>query len=293
MRAGRSFATCSLVRRRTKGRTRPASRRRASGSSFWSYVRPKREREAEHAGHREIHDAPEIEQAVLDRRAGERQPLPALERARGFRGLRVGVLDRLGLVENDGVPLHVRERFRERAELRVVEHEQVALFDRLQDVAAIAAAPEPHAEVAGDEALRLARPVVHDRLRADDEALLAGVIRQRAQPAEPRQRLDRLAEAHVVGEQAAEVVRREVGEKMKALELIRAQLGGDRRRLVRHDARLQFRDAQLQLARALLRQQARRALVRRAAARATAAAPARRDRRRKGRGPRALRPPPR
>src|SRR5216684_4028383 len=48
---------------------------------------------------------------------------------------------------------------------------------------------------------------------------------QRAQPQQPRERLHGFSEAHVIGQDSAETVRREVGEKMKSLVLIGAQLG--------------------------------------------------------------------
>ena len=84
----------------------------------------------------------------------------------------------------------------------------------------------------------------------------------RAKPEEPGEGLQGFAQAHVVGEDAAEIVFCEVGEKMKTLELIRAQLsakaGGQRGR----DACLQLGGAALDGLRLRLGQELLRRRVR-------------------------------
>ena len=60
---------------------------------------------AEHAGVQELEERPELAEVVLDRRAAERQAVPAAEQAGGLGRLAVGVLDRLRLVEDDVVEL--------------------------------------------------------------------------------------------------------------------------------------------------------------------------------------------
>ena len=55
---------------------------------------------AEVAGLDEIHDAPQIEQAVLQRRAGERQAVLGLQLLDRLGDLRAGVLDELRLVQD-------------------------------------------------------------------------------------------------------------------------------------------------------------------------------------------------
>ena len=57
--------------------------------------------------------------------------------------------------------------------------------------------------------------------------------------------MQRLTQAHVIGEHAAEAIRREVGEEMVAVALIRAHLGANGRRQRRRDARFEFADAAL------------------------------------------------
>src|SRR5438105_262579 len=59
---------------------------------------------AEHTGHSEGKNAPEIEQSIFDRRAGQRETMFGLKRARDLRGLRIGVFDILRLVENCDLP---------------------------------------------------------------------------------------------------------------------------------------------------------------------------------------------
>ena len=61
-------------------------------------------RAAEQAGVREVHRAPELFEAVLDRRAAERDAELSAQLERGARGLAPEVLDGLRLVEDDDVP---------------------------------------------------------------------------------------------------------------------------------------------------------------------------------------------
>ena len=49
-----------------------------------------------------IYDAPQIEHAVLDRRAGQRQLVVGLKFLDRLGHLRAGILDELRLVEHDG-----------------------------------------------------------------------------------------------------------------------------------------------------------------------------------------------
>ena len=89
-----------------------------------------------------------------------------------------------------------------------------------------ASAPRARFARAGrGEVLGFRAPVVGHAFRADDEAGAARVVRLRAQPEQPGEGLDGFAEAHVVGEDAAETVGAEVGEEVEAFALIRAQIG--------------------------------------------------------------------
>ena len=59
---------------------------------------------AEQAGVDDVHDRPELVEAVLDRRAGHRERATRVEPAQRARPLRGGVLDVLRLVEQEPVP---------------------------------------------------------------------------------------------------------------------------------------------------------------------------------------------
>ena len=53
----------------------------------------------------EIEDRPQVAQVILDRRAGQRDPCPCLQRFRRFGLTGVRILDRLRLVQNDEPPI--------------------------------------------------------------------------------------------------------------------------------------------------------------------------------------------
>ena len=224
----------------------------AAGEGIAALVEVLREVSAppEHAGHGEGHDAPEIEQAVLDRCAAECQAVRGLQGAGGARGLGLGVLDVLRLVEDDGVPGHRGHFLLQIAELGVVRDHEIGLGARGLESGGIARAAlqRAHAQ-AGGEVRALGEPVVRDALRADDERGMRRVFP--AQPKQPREGLHGFAQAHVVGEDAAEVIRREVGEEVEAGELVGAQLGEQFRRHGRRDARLDLDGAALDVGGAL------------------------------------------
>jgi len=86
----------------------------------------------------------------------------------------------------------------------------------------LAPALQHHDAQLGREARRLSRPVMHDRGRANHERWPAlGILL--AQPCDPRQRLQRLAEPHVVGEHAPDAILAKVLKPGDALDLIRTQ----------------------------------------------------------------------
>ena len=211
---------------------------------------------AEHARHGKGEDAPEIEQAILNGRAAEGEAMFGLQGAGGLRGLGVGVLDVLRLVENDGVPGQLRNLGAEAAQMRVMDDDEIAFDASLGERIGIFAAPESDAQ-AGEEALGFGTPVVHHALGADDERRLqatAGSERLFPQPGDPGEGLERFAEAHVVREHAAETVRREVGEEVEAFDLVRAKISADAGGHRRIDAGLQLAGATMDLLDLLLGQ---------------------------------------
>ena len=75
----------------------------------------------------EIHDAPQIEQAVFQRRAGERELVVGLERLGRARDHRLGILDDLRLVENDGAEGKFLQRGEIAPQQRVVGDDEIVL----------------------------------------------------------------------------------------------------------------------------------------------------------------------
>ena len=81
MRSGKSLATCFLSRRSSSGRSLADSRRRAMRCAELRVLAARLVGfeelflVAQVAGLDEIHDAPQIEQPVFQRRAGQRQPV--------------------------------------------------------------------------------------------------------------------------------------------------------------------------------------------------------------------------
>ncbi len=165
-------------------------------------------RAAEQARVGEVHRAPELLEAVLDGRAAQRDAELAAEVEGGARGLAAEVLDGLGLVEHDDVPLLAGEARRVEPEERVRGQRDLGVGVEL----ALRAVVDGRAQVRA-EARDLVGPVVDDALRAHD---------QRA-PAEDAERLEGLSEAHVVGQDAAELRVAKEREPVDALLLVPAQ----------------------------------------------------------------------
>ena len=186
------------------------------------------------AGMDEFHDAPEIEQPVFQRRAGERELVLGLERLGRARDHRLGIFDVLRLVENDGAEGKFLQRGEIAPQQRVVGDDEVVLRNFLaQAVAMFARGEQQHLQLRG-ELRRFAVPVEDDAGRADDEARRRAL--RFAQVLQPGERLHRFAEAHVVGQQRAEPEARGVGEKMKARFLVGPQLGAQALRAARFRA---------------------------------------------------------
>src|SRR5579883_1225154 len=144
----------------------------------------------EQARVREVHRAPELLEPVLHGRAAQDDTkLPPQLVSRASR-LAVDVLDGLALVEHDDVPVLLRDQLGVEAK-HGVRHESDlgggvdptlrSLVDRRTQT--------------GAEAVDLVDPVVDDALRAHDEHAAA----------KDADRLQRLAEAHVVGQHGAEL----------------------------------------------------------------------------------------
>ena len=208
------------------------------GGVFDRILAPEAGLAAEETGLREGEQAPKIEEPVFNRRAGEGDAVRGGDGAGDGGRLARGVFDELGFVEDDGVPCVPLEPIGVEAKLRVIDDE---------DRAAIGGAGHPRGEgqqrgkrfggELGREALGLGEPAVHHALGADDEGA-EGLGRAGRRVGvrlvqEPGEGLHGFAEAHVVGEDAAEAAGGQVGEKVKPFLLIGAQRGAQAGRKLR------------------------------------------------------------
>ena len=180
---------------------------------------------AKEAGHQEVEDAPELGQAVLDRGARQRETVLGREHLDRPRRERLLVFDVLGLIEHDaeealvGIVLHV-------ATQEVIARDQDLVPGLGQDAAALwgRAGHHGHVHLRGKLG-KLRLPVVDERGGANDEGPPAAAARK-----QKGDQLGRLAEAHLVGEDAAKSHVRERREPLEALALVAAQLDGQARR---------------------------------------------------------------
>ncbi len=179
MRSGRSLATCFFKRRNMSGRSLAASRRRASALrrfhllfvAFTTRLIGFMEMllRAEVAGLDEIHDAPQIEQAVFQRSAGQRQPLIGLQLLHRLRDLRGRILDELRFIQYHGAEGELLQRLKITAKQRVIRHDDVVLRNLFAQVVPRRTAFEHEHFQVRRELFRLAPPVVQHGRRTDDQ----------------------------------------------------------------------------------------------------------------------------
>ena len=112
------------------------------------------------AGLDEIHDTPEIEQPVFQRRAREGETLIGSKLFHRLRHLRGRVLDELRLVEDDGAELEFLQRFKIAAEQGVVGDDQVVLRNLLPQIVPRRSAFQHEASQARREPVRFTTPVM-------------------------------------------------------------------------------------------------------------------------------------
>ncbi len=161
---------------------------------------------------------------VLQRRAGERQAVICGDRLAGLGGGRAGVLDVLRLVEEHVAPAGLGQLVPVAAGQGVRGQDQIGACQVLHPLAAILSVPDEDPQPGG-EALGLALPVGENAGRGDHQGRRGalGVARL----LEQRQRLHRLSEPHVVGEDSAEAVAVEEPQPGESRLLVVPERGGE------------------------------------------------------------------
>ena len=140
------------------------------------------------------------------------------------------VLHELGLVEHEHLPVESCEVLEVEAEQRIGgDHDPGAghLVCEFRATSCSCGANRAHTDI-GCELCRLAVPVLDHAGGCNDQETRIGGPLEHVQ--EQCQGLDGLAEAHVVREDAAELVAVEKGEPVEALALVVPQRGGQPRR---------------------------------------------------------------
>ncbi len=125
---------------------------------------------AEQSWHGEGEKAPEVEGSVLDRRASQDKAMFGLERAGGFSGLRLRVLDVLAFVEQGDSPLDFVKEPLVDAQLAVIGDEDVDV-GRLPRSGMVAGGIENADGEQVGVSFHFLLPDVHDRFGADDDCL--------------------------------------------------------------------------------------------------------------------------
>ena len=172
----------------------------------------------------EIHDAPEIGEGIFDGRAGERKMVQAVEAFKAAGVLGVAVFDVLAFIGNDAVKLDVFVERRIAAQRGVACQQERAWRDIGEQALAIfSGAGDNAVRQARRETLELGLPVIDEGGWHDDDGEGVGIFFVLVQ--EIGDGLQGFAEAHVVGENAAEAEPRQTHEPLIAGVLVAAQRG--------------------------------------------------------------------
>ena len=140
-----------------------------------------------------------------------------------MRDLRARIFDELRLVQDHRAEGKLVKFLQVAPEQRVVGDDDVVLRDLLAQIVPRRAAFEHEHLHARSEPLGFAPPVVQHGRRADDERRLGILGVAFLEPREPGQSLERFAEAHVIGENAAELYLHQMDEEIEAVLLIRPE----------------------------------------------------------------------
>ena len=164
---------------------------------------------------------------VFDRGATDGQLETAAQQPGGFCRLAFGVLDRLGLIEDHIVELEVAQLGDISADSAVRGNDQVVVGERFAKDMTARAGIVKHAKPRG-ELGGLLHPVEDQRAWDDRQGRSLGLA-MGPPPLQERQNLNRLAEAHIVGQNAAETESLKIVEPAQSLALIGAQLAVEAR----------------------------------------------------------------
>src|SRR5262244_811529 len=167
---------------------------------------------------------------ILDRSATQPQTISSTQKACCLRGFSVGILDRLGLVEDDVIKFEILKR-KDIPAQRTIGGEN---YVTSREVVAVAG----HAGVIQNpqlrcEALRLLLPVKHQGFRNHDEGRgdWLAAAPQLATHFEKSQHLRRLAHTHIIGQATAERESLEKKDPRQSFALIIAQTAHESLRL--------------------------------------------------------------
>ena len=174
------------------------------------------------ARHQEGENAPQFAQAVLHRGAGEGKAHLAVHPADGLVLLGSVVLDGLGFVQNAGIERLPAVKFFVPAHQVIAGHHKVGIRPLLCQFCPVGGVTvHGHAGELRGELAAFLLPVEHQRRRADDEAGQALPVLLHGQ--QVAQHLHRLAEAHVIGKDAAHAVAVQRAQPAVAVPLVLAQ----------------------------------------------------------------------
>ena len=185
---------------------------------------------AEVAGLDEIDDAPQVEQAVLQRRAGQRQAVLGLQLLDRLRHLRAGVLDELRLVQNHRAEGELLQLLQVAPQQGVVGDDDIVLRESAcAGCAARRRFPAPAPSGAGVKRLASRRQLCSTEAGQITSDGFGSLPCRSLSHASQASVCKRLAQAHVVGQDAAQPDAGQVAEEIEAVLLIRPHLRLHRR----------------------------------------------------------------
>ncbi|MNM56734.1 hypothetical protein D3C81_679110 [compost metagenome] len=178
---------------------------------------------AQQARQQEVELRPQFAQVVFQRRAGQTQAVARAQQARALRRLAARILDVVRFVEDDQVEIMLAQGFLVARQQGVGGQHQVALIDLVELLRAVLALQQQHFQ-AGRELGRLVLPVAHQTRRRNDERRMRQTARFLFHQ-DMRQGLHRLAETHVIGQDARQVMVAQELHPRQAIGLVVAQGG--------------------------------------------------------------------